>query len=321
MSSESGFNFYCYGEVSVDKPEDTNVIEVFPKDIMYNLDGEIDNREESIIINRTSADGKVKTDKISTKNVIAARWLALGGSNRVSAPDVRKGETVLVFRYGTNDDYYWEPITTETTKRGKETVTYLFKNTDSQDQVNENNSYFLTFSTRHKFIHLHTSNNDGEAVAYDLLMDTKQGTVTLKDSRNNSIELRSTEDYLKVKTNKKIDMETQELNILASKKMTIKTPDLNISATQKMAIATPDLYVDAAKFLQKDTSYTLTTSSYSLSSGASQMTSSGSDGFNYSSKITVTDLVTVTDLKTNSIPSINGHKHKLDSGGSTDLPF
>ena len=75
MSSESGFNFYCYGEVSVDKPEDTNIIEVFPKDIMYNLNGEIDNKQESVVINRTSADGKVKTDKVSAKNVITCIML------------------------------------------------------------------------------------------------------------------------------------------------------------------------------------------------------------------------------------------------------
>ena len=300
MSSESGFNFYCYGEVSVDKPEDTNIIEVFPKDIMYNLNGEIDNRQESVVINRTSADGKVKTDKISAKNVIAARWLALGGSNRVSAPDVRKGETVLVFRYGTNDDYYWDPITTETTKRGKETVTYLFKNTDSQDQVNENNSYFLTYSTRHKFVHLHTSKNDGEPVSYDLKIDTKKGIVNFQDSRGNIIELKSTEDYLRIKTNKKIDIDTQEFNIVASKKMTITTPDL---------------YVDAAKFVQKDTSYTLTTSSYSMKSAAGTMSASTGVGFVYDNKLHA------TDLKTNSVPSQNGHKHPGDSGGTTSLPF
>ena len=300
MSSESGFNFYCYGEVSVDKPEDTNIIEVFPKDIMYNLNGEIDNKQESVVINRTSADGKVKTDKISAKNVIAARWLALGGSNRVSAPDVRKGETVLVFRYGTNDDYYWEPITTETTKRGKETVTYLFKNTDSQDQVNENNSYFLTYSTRHKFVHLHTSKNDGEPVSYDLKLDTKKGIVNLQDSRGNIIELKSTEDYLRIKTNKKIDIDTQEFNIVASKNMTIKTPDF---------------LIDAAKFVQKDTSYTLTTSSDSMKSAAGTMSASTSVGFVYDNKLHA------TDLKTNSVPSQNGHKHPGDSGGTTGLPF
>ena len=300
MSSESGFNFYCYGEVSVDKPEDTNIIEVFPKDIMYNLNGEIDNRQESIVINRTSADGKVKTDKISAKNVIAARWLALGGSNRVSAPDVRKGETVLVFRYGTNDDYYWEPITTETTKRGKETVTYLFKNTDSQDQVNENNSYFLTYSTRHKFIHLHTSKNDGEPVAFDLKLDTKKGIFNLIDSRGNFIDLKSVEDYLKFKTNKKIDLETNECNIIAKTKLTITTPDM---------------LIDAAKFVQKDTSYTLTTSSYSMTSAAGTMSASTGVGFIYDNKLHA------TDLKTNSVPSQNGHKHPGDSGGTTGLPF
>ena len=224
MSSESGFNFYCYGEVSVDKPEDTNIIEVFPKDIMYNLNGEIDNRQESIVINRTSADGKVKTDKISAKNVIAARWLALGGSNRVSAPDVRKGETVLVFRYGTNDDYYWEPITTETTKRGKETVSYVFKNTDSQDPVTGDNSYFLTYSTRHKFIHLHTSKNDGEPAGYDVKFNTKDGVLTAADTLGNKIELQSVKGILNININ-------NDANLTTGSKVNVVTKDCTVKCT------------------------------------------------------------------------------------------
>ena len=300
MSSESGFNFYCYGEVAANKPEDTNIIEVFPKELMYDLNGEISNTSENVTINRTSADGKVKVDKASAKNTIPARWLGLGGSNRVSSPDVRKGETVLVFRYGTNDDYYWEPITTETTKRGKETVTYLFKNTDSQDEVNENNSYFLTYSTRHKFVHLHTSKNDGEPVAFDIKLNTKKGIFTLTDSRGNLIDLKSVEDYLKFKTNKKIDLETNECNIIAKTKLTITTPDM---------------LVDAKTYLQKDSSYTLTTTAFNMTSASGSMTASNSEGFNFTNKLIA------TDLKTNVLNSINTHRHPGDSGGTTQGPI
>lgn len=229
-NSEAGFHFHCYGIVSADKPEDTNIIEVFPKDVMYNLTGEINNKQESVVINRESTDGKVKTDKITATDTIPARWLALGGSNRVSAPDVRKGETVLIFRYGTNDDYYWEPITTELAKRGKETVTYLFKNTDSQDNIKEDgsNAYYLTFSTRHKFIHLHTSNNDGEPVAFDFKLDTRQGIASLVDSRGNNIILNSPEDKLNIKTNNEFNLETTNKVNVTTKDCTIKCDNFTV---------------------------------------------------------------------------------------------
>ena len=103
-----------------------------------------------------------------------------------------------------------------------------------------------------------------------------------------------------IKTNKKIDIDTQEFNIVASKNMTIKTPDF---------------LIDAAKFVQKDTSYTLTTSSYSMKSAAGTMSASTGIGFVYDNKLHA------TDLKTDSVPSQNGHKHPGDSGGTTGLPF
>ena len=89
-----------------------------------------------------------------------------------------------------------------------------------------------------------------------------------------------------------------------------------------MTIKTPDFLIDAAKFVQKDTSYTLTTnsysmktSSYSMTSAAGTMSASTSVGFVYDNKLHA------TDLKTNNVPSQNGHKHPGDSGGTTGLPF
>jgi hypothetical protein len=86
-------------------------------------------------------------------------------------------------------------------------------------------------------------------------------------------------------------------------------------ASKNMTIKTPDLLVDAAKFVQKDTSYTLTTSSYSMTSAAGTMSASTGVGFVYDNKLHA------TDLKTDSVPSQNGHKHPGDSGGTTGLPF
>lgn len=307
-ASEQGFHFYCYGVVVEDKPEGTPVIEVYPKEFLYNANGSVDNTTDEIVINRSDSSGKTKTDKMSGKTSIPARWFGLSSSNRVSSPDVCKGESVVIIRYGTNDDYFWEPITTEIVKRGRETVCYLFKNDDTGAEVKADgsNSYSLTFSTRHKFVNLHLANNDGEPVGYDVNFNTKQGIFSFQDTRNNLINLNSPADYLKVNINKQVDVNTKILNV--------NTEETNIVASKKLTILTPDMNVKAKTYVQEGTSYTLTTTGYSVSCAAGKLIGSGSGGFNFD------NLLIATDLKTNAVNSVNNHVHGDTHGGNTTKP-
>lgn len=303
-TEETGWRVYGYGSVAIDKAEGANAIEVFLKDKMYGTDGEI-SEMKNMNITSTNSEGIVKTENIDTRKTIPARWAAINQPNRTTSPDVRKNETVLVYRYGNNDDYYWDKVFTEYDKRGKEHVSFAFKNTDDLIDINLDNSYSITFSTKHKYIHLHTSINDGEKVGYDITIDTANSILSTIDTRGNYQTLKSLEDDHTIFTNKKINLLTQDVLINASKSITINSPLGKFNIT--------DLTIAGTKYLATNTSHTIKTSAFSLTSQAGTMTSSGS-GMDFSK------MLSCTDLKTNAVSSQNGHRHN-ETNSVTSAPI
>lgn len=48
---------------------------------------------------------------MKARNYLKAKWLPLGHSNRLkAAPDLVKNETILLFKFGDVDEYYWTTI-------------------------------------------------------------------------------------------------------------------------------------------------------------------------------------------------------------------
>lgn len=291
--SDTGWKVYGYGSVAIDKPEGTNIIEVFLKDKMYASEGDIAETKD-LTVTTTNNENIVKTENISTKKTVPARWAAINQPNRSSSPDVRKNETVLVYRYGTNDDYYWDKIFTEYNLRGKEHVSFAFKNTDDLVDINIDNCYFLTFSTKHKFIQLHTATNDGEKVGYDIVLDTENSILTTIDTRENQMVLKSLEDDYTITTNKKINLNTQEVTINATTSITINSPLGNFNIK--------DLNMTGSKLTATNSTHTVKTTALSVTSKAGNMTSDDSG-------MTFTKMLTCTDLKTNAVASQNAHRH------------
>lgn len=304
MAEGTGWQVYGYGVVAVDKPEGTNIIEVFLKDKMYASEGDIAEKKE-VNITATNSEDIIKTENISTGKTIPARWAAINQPNRSSAPDVRKNETVLVYRYGTNDDYYWDKIFTEYNLRGKEHVSFAFKNTDETVDINVDNCYFFTWSTKHKFIHIHTAINDGEKVGYDVMIDTANAILSTIDTRNNQLVLKSLEDDYTIKTNKKINLDTQEVTINASKSITITSPLGNFNIK--------DLNIIGSSLTASNSSHTVKTTALSVTSAAGSMSSGGS-GMEFSK------MLTCTDLKTNAVASLNAHRHN-ETNSVTSAPI
>ena len=304
MAEGTGWQVYGYGSVAIDKPEGTNIIEVFLKDKMYAAEGDIAETKE-VSVTTTNSENIVKTENVSTGKTIPARWAAINQPNRSSAPDVRKNETVLVYRYGTNDDYYWDKLFTEYNLRGREHVSFAFKNTDELVDINVDNCYFFTWSTKHKFIHIHTAMNDGERVGYDIKVDTANSILSTIDTRGNQQVLKSLEDDYTIKTNKKINLDTQEVTINATKSITITSPkgDFNIQA----------LTIKGSTLTASNNSHTVNTTALSVTSAAGTMSSGGS-GMEFSK------MLTCTDLKTNAVASLNAHRHN-ETNSVTSAPI
>ena len=325
MESTCEWKLYGYGNVAIDKPEGTNIIEVFLKDKLYAAEGEVSEKKD-MMLSVNDSEGNIKTEKADVRKTIPARWLAESQPNRMTSPDVRKNETVLIYRYANNDDYYWEKVFTEDKLRGKETVTFAFKNTDDLVEVRLDNSYILHFSTKDKLIQLHTSINDGEKVGYDIILDTGKSTLSVIDTRGNHSTLTSLEDDWKIKTNKTIHLETEDIFLDASRDIIVTAGrdiitragrDITFDAGRFMGMSSPafktsgkgggSFELTCATGIMNINDYTTNTTNYNLTSTAGTM-SNTSSGYDF------TKMLICTDLKTSAVASQNGHKHSHPHG-------
>ena len=102
--------------------------------------------------------------------------------------------------------------------RKKEKVIYYFSNKNQSDvnAAKGDEGYYFLVDTKNKELVLHTANNDGEASAYDLVINTEEGIVTLVDVQGNYFELRSPEGKLNVHIN-------QDITITHNNNMSVTT--------------------------------------------------------------------------------------------------
>ena len=194
---ESSLKIFSIGYVIKDKEPDTDIIEVYPVETLPLTDGNVAAFKEVVKGGVVDRNDQSVTLKIERSYYVKARWLAWGDNNRLTPPDVVTGDTVLLFRYADNETYYWTKIHTEPTIRKQETVKYVYSNTpQSLTPITEENTYWVSVSTREKHIRLHTSDNDGEHTTYDIEIDTAEGTLTIDDGKGNYIHLNSKDNDL-----------------------------------------------------------------------------------------------------------------------------
>jgi len=204
---DGGLKPFSIGIVAEDKQG--NIIKVFPIEHLSSLTGSL---------TETESVGSVKRGK-----VLEAVWL--GESNRITAPDVKKGETVRVYKYAETDKYYWSDMFNELDLRGKETVLYLFGNTDKPgEELKQDNSHWMLWDAVNKSVKLHTSNNDGEAVGFDVQFNLKTGVFNLLDTEGNEIKLTSLEGELLLDINTLLKAIAPKIILEASEEILLDTP-------------------------------------------------------------------------------------------------
>lgn len=227
MSSK--FTIYSVGTVLEDKNPGDWDIEVIPTELIVDMDGIVSTASNKSATVKDS-DGKVTSINISTGHSMKARWLQFG-SSRSTPPDVCKGETVLLFHYEGADMYYWLPLFFEPDLRKQETAVFYFANrTDITNTVNLlEQGYYFKVDTRSKLVTLFTGTNDNEASGYDFTINTKDGTITLKDTKENSFILNSPEGKWNIKLKKDITIEVDnDVNIKAKNHMQVDLKTVSI---------------------------------------------------------------------------------------------
>ena len=229
--------FYSVAYVAKDKEPNKREIECYPIEVLPNVEGELTQEEDIQGSIKDSIGNEISISLKKYKTVLAA-WLPLGQPNRATAPDVCRGETVILLRYGTEDKFYWSPLGAEFDLRKKESVLYFFSNKEQlaeEGNLNKEGYYFL-IDTKNKKIKLHTSNNDEEEVEYNITIDTKEGNIEILDTNENRIFLNSKDSELNIKTIEKITTETKNKTETIEEEITEEMKTKNITAKENILV-------------------------------------------------------------------------------------
>jgi len=229
----SELKLYSLGIVTEHKPEGTDYILVTPiEKINIQESGYINDIERTYKSTLKDIDGKEDKQEIKATNKIRAKWIPFGHSNRITAPDVRAGETVILFKFGDVDEYYWTTIFREPSIRKLENVLYAFSNIKGGTTAfDKSTSYWLQVDTIHKKVHFHTADNDGENTCYDIDIDTKNGTLVITDNKGEVIQIDTQSNSININSNKEINISASTVNIKASKEVNITSPTVNLNGS------------------------------------------------------------------------------------------
>lgn len=196
---KSELNFYSMAKSAHNKPIGEKVCEVILLEMSTFLDGELTDRGVVEDYEYTDGQGNKKAGKETSSASVPATWWGFE-SNRITPPDVRRDEELIIFKYGDSNRLFWTPRNTNRHKRKLETVTWGYSGTidEGDNTVTEDNHYIAEVSTHKKHIVLTTSDANGEVVRYFINILPGEGKFIVADSNNNEVLIDSTQNLIRL---------------------------------------------------------------------------------------------------------------------------
>ena len=229
----SKLRFYSLGIIAENKKLSSKEVEVTPIEEMPMLDGELAPVATDYNAKAVDSLGSNYEATVEATTTIKAKWLALGGGNRITAPDVRRGEMVMLYKFGDTDKYFWMTQNEDLKLRKLETVIYAFSATTNEGaEMNAETFYFIEISTHKKLITLHTSKDNGEPFSYDIQLNTAEGKLVITDDTDNFIMLDSAERRIQLKNvdGSEYDMVKTNLTVNIPEKITFNAMEFEVNA-------------------------------------------------------------------------------------------
>lgn len=237
---KSKLKTYSIGQVAENKALNSKEIQVIPIEAMTMLDGEAKSNPGFMEDSGIDSKGTSYASKTIVDNVLTATWLPVS-SNRMTAPDVRRGERVLIWQYADADEYYWTDLGWDYHLRKKETVRWAISATEDENETefNPENCYYVEVSSHNQTITLSTTKKLGEPFAYTFQFNLKAGVVVLSDDAGNYIEFDSKETQILLHNMEGTEISLDKRNILMKCLGMLKA-----TATQGISLQAP--IVDAS---------------------------------------------------------------------------
>lgn len=237
-NDSSMWRLVSIGTVASNKPLDTNIISVMPHEKLSFADGEIADKVDTLEYKGKNSSNESVSGTAFVGQTVEASWRPEG--NRVTAPDVRRGERVELWQFAGNDKYYWKDIALDRNLRRLETVRIqLNANPEVEQSDDPENNYYIEASTHNKTITLETSKKNGEYCTYSLQIDTASGRIVITDDIGNHILLDSKATNIQF-TNVRgtqIELNKNDINVNAVDNFNLKAgKNINMKAGQSVNV-------------------------------------------------------------------------------------
>jgi hypothetical protein len=239
---------YSVAYVAANKPLNSTFIEAVAVEEMPIQSGEIGDNETEYNTTGVDDEGKTYQSTSKMKQSVKAEWLPVGSSNRMTAPDVRRGEFVMLYKFADADKYYWNTLKNDLSYRKLETVVFAFSGTqDENAKPDGTNSYTFEVSTHKGFVAMRTSKANGEPFAYDLVLNTKEGRFSLTDDVGNVIGLHSTDTRIIARNidDTLVDLNKQAITMYAPESIDLVTKRFSLVASESAKVETVSSILNA----------------------------------------------------------------------------
>ena len=150
--------------------------------------GEITSRYDTHQTTGQSAEGTSYASSSKTSSSIVAEWLPFG-SNRITAPNVRRNEAVLVWATADHGEYRWTALGDHDNYRNTEIVVYGFRAAKdySQTPSQTDSMYCVEINTERGLVAFSTTTARDEYTRTAMVWDTAEGTWAYEDGVKNKI--------------------------------------------------------------------------------------------------------------------------------------
>lgn len=243
MMFHSEYHPYSYGIVASVKDDD-NQIEVVPIEVLPTTDAVIDITPKTYAVSGVDRFGNPYEAETEYSDTIPARWISFE-YNRMSAPDIHPGETVMLYQFSDLQQFFWVPMKNKSEFRSLEHVVYAFSAKPEPDgmELDGDNAYVLMVSTRDGFVRFTTSDANGEPIRYVIEINTKDGKFGFVDSRGNQMYVDSLASLIELINEKqsKIRMDEEHIEVIAPQTISLLAgTDIIMDAGRDMIINVAD---------------------------------------------------------------------------------
>lgn len=221
---------WSIGKVASNKKLGEWEVEVTATEVNPMIDGELNANANSYTAKAEDEGGGAYSEEVTTSNTITAKWLPVGQPNRMTPPDVRRGEEVILYRFGNAEQIYWNTYRNDLAFRKLETVVWAISGTAEEGPMDQSKTYFIEVSSHKGLLHIHTSKENGEPYMYDIRLNTTEGIFEIMDDIGNRLKLDSRENHWRMENSDGsfLDMMHRDIVVSADDNITHKTRNYTI---------------------------------------------------------------------------------------------